>query len=229
MIFSEEYKKVLIIVAHPDDEIIGCGGTILKLKKQSKIQVIFTCNTYDKRINQKNIKKYNERQIVAKKVSSFMKINSPVFLKFNGLSLKREDITKMARLIHDKIMKFKPDTIFTHCIDDNHHDHRATAEATLIASRPYKKKFLKRIYSFEIPSASEKLIKKNRAFNPNFFVDINKTYKQKLKILKKFYKNELKPYPNFLSLKSIENQIKVRGNMVNLNAAEGFEIVRSIK
>ena len=229
MIFSEEYKKVLIIVAHPDDEIIGCGGTILKLKKQSKIQVIFTCNTYDKRINQKNIKKYNERQIVAKKVSSFMKINSPVFLKFNGLSLKREDITKMARLIHDKIMKFKPDTIFTHCIDDNHHDHRATAEATLIASRPFNKKFLKRIYSFEIPSASEKLIKKNRAFNPNFFVDINKTYKQKLKILKKFYKDELKPYPNFLSLKSIENQIKVRGNMVNLNAAEGFEIVRSIK
>ena len=229
MIFSEEYKKVLIIVAHPDDEIIGCGGTILKLKKQSKIQVIFTCNTYDKRINQKNIKKYNERQIVAKKVSSFMKINSPIFLKFNGLSLKREDITKMARLIHDKIMKFKPDTIFTHCIDDNHHDHRATAEATFIACRPSKKnKFIKKVLSFEIASASEKLIKKNRAFNPNLFIDISTTYKKKLQLIKKFYKNELKPYPNFLSLKSIENQIKYRGNSVNLSAAEGFEVLRLV-
>ena len=229
MLLSKEYKRILIIVAHPDDEIIGCGGTILKLKKQSKIEVVFTCNTYDKRINQKNIKKYNERQMIAKKVSAFMKINNPTFLKFNGLSIKRDDITKMARLIHDKIMKFKTDTIFTHCIDDNHHDHRATAEATLIACRPYKKSFLKRIYSFEIPSATEKLIKKNRTFNPNFFVDIDKTYKQKLNILKKFYKDELKPYPNFLSLKSIENQIKFRGNMVNLKAAEGFEIVRSIR
>ena len=229
MFLSNEYKKILVIAAHPDDEIIGCGGTILKLKKRSKIEVVFTCNTYDKRINQKKIKKYNERQILAKKVSAYMNINNPTFLKFNGLSLKREDITKMSRLIHDKIMNFKPDTIFTHCIDDNHHDHRATAEATLIACRPYKKNFLKRIYSFEIPSATEKLIKKNRAFNPNFFIDISKTYKKKLQILKKFYKDELKPYPNFLSLKSIENQMKFRGNSINLNAAEAFEIVKLVQ
>ena len=114
--------------------------------------------------------------------------------------------------------------------NDNHHDHRATAEATLIATRPSKiNRFLKKIYSYEIASASEKLIKKNRAFNPNYFVDISKTYKQKIKILNKFYKDELKPYPNFLSIKSIENQIKYRGNSVNLLAAEAFETVRSIQ
>ena len=72
------------------------------------------------------------------------------------------------------------------------------------------------------------MIKKNRAFNPNLFIDISSTYKNKIKLIKKFYKNELKPYPNFLSLKSIENQIKYRGNSVNLPAAEGFEVVRLI-
>jgi hypothetical protein len=100
----------------------------------------------------------------------------------------------------------------------------------MIACRPNKNNsFLKKIYSFEIPSASEKLIKKNRAFNPNFFIDINETYKDKIFILKKFYKDELKPYPNFLSLKSIENLIKFRGNSINLKAAEAFEIVKLVE
>ena len=222
-------SKILVIAAHPDDEIIGCGGTILKLKKNNKIKILFTCKTYDKRNDKKIIKKYNERQLLAKKVSAHLGIFCPNFLNYNGLSLKREDITSMAKSIYDEIVKFKPDTIFTHCIDDNHHDHRATAEATIIASRPSKKnKFLKKTYSYEIASATEKLIKKNRAFNPDFFIDISKTYKQKINILKKFYKDELKPYPNFLSLKSIENQIKFRGNSVNLLAAEAFETIRSV-
>ena len=60
-------------------------------------------------------------------------------------------------------------------------------------------------------------------------MDIAQFYKKKISILKKFYKDEMKPYPNFLSLKSIENQIKFRGNMVNMKAAEAFEIVRLIK
>ena len=225
-----EKSKILIIAAHPDDEIIGCGGTILKLKKKNKIKIIFTCKTYDKRINDKNVKKNNERQKIAKKVSKYLKINDPEFLNFNGLSIRREDITKMSKILHEKIIEFKPDTIFTHCIDDNHHDHRATTEATMVACRPNKNNtFLKRIYSFEIPSASEKLIKKNRAFNPNFFIDINKTYKKKIFILKKFYNDELKPYPNFLSLKSIENLIKFRGNSINLKAAEAFEVVKLVE
>ena len=223
-------SKILIIAAHPDDEIIGCGGTILKFKKNNKIKIIFSCKTYDKRINKNKPKKFYERKKIAKKVAKFLKIDQPIFLDFNGLSLKRQDITNMARSLHEEIIKFKPYVIFTHCIDDNHHDHRATAEATLIATRPSKiNKFLKKIYSYEIASATEKLIKKNRAFNPNFFVDISKTYKEKIKILKRFYKDELKPYPNFLSIKSIENQIKYRGNSVNLLAAEAFEAVRSIQ
>ena len=80
----------------------------------------------------------------------------------------------------------------------------------------------------EIPSASDKLLSKKKSFNPNYFIDIKKTYKKKLEILNKFYKKELRSYPNSMSLKSIKNQIKYRGNLVNLEFAETFEIIRII-
>ena len=221
--------KILVIVAHPDDEILGCGGSIIKFSKKSIIKTVFTCKTHDTRNNIKNSDDNEKRQIIAKKVAKYLKITKPTFLNYPGLKMSRNDTTKMAKSIYDEILKFKPDIIFSHCIDDNHHDHRVTAEAVFIATRPSSKtSYLKKIYSMEIPSASDKLLSKKKSFNPNYFIDIKKTYKKKLEILNKFYKKELRSYPNSMSLKSIKNQIKYRGNLVNLEFAETFEIIRII-
>ena len=220
------FSKILIIVAHPDDEIIGCGGTILKFKNKSKIQIIFTCKTYDKRIDKKYESKNDNRQNIAENVCKYLRINKPIFLNYDGLFLKRKDITNMSRELYDQIVRFKPDTIFTHCIDDNHHDHRVTAEATLIATRQKSTtNFIKRLLYCEIPSATDRLIKKNKNFNPNLFINISNKLKNKLKILNKYYKKELKAYPNLLSLNGIKNLNSLRGNTVNFKSAEAFEIV----
>ena len=134
-------------------------------------------------INRNKIKNSDEnekRQISAKKVAKYLKITKPTFLNYPGLKMSRNDTTKMAKSIYDEILKFRPDIIFSHCIDDNHHDHRVTAEAVFIATRPSSKtSYLKKIYSMEIPSASDKLLSKKKSFNPNYFIDIKKTYKKK--------------------------------------------------
>ena len=222
-------KKILIIVAHPDDEILGCGGSIIKFSKNSMIKTVFTCKTHDTRNNIKNSDDNEKRQIIAKKVARYLKIKQPSFLNYPGLKMNRNDTTKMAKSIYEEILKFKPEIIFSHCIDDNHHDHRVTAEAVFIATRPSSKiSYLKKIYSMEIPSASDKLFSKKNFFNTNYFIDIKKTYKKKIEILNKFYKKELRSYPNSMSLKSIKNKIRYRGNLVNLEFAETFEINRII-
>tara|TARA_B100000787_G_C16198899_1_gene303140 strand:- start:4642 stop:5322 length:681 start_codon:yes stop_codon:yes gene_type:complete len=220
-------KRILLIVAHPDDEILGFGGSIISLAKNAIIKTVFSCRTYDNRNDLKKIDDNSSRQIVAKKVAKYLKIAQPVFLNYPGLSLSRTDTTKMAKSIYEEILKFKPDSIFTHCIDDNHHDHRVTAEATMIATRPSVKiNFVKYIFSMEVASASEKLLSKKKTFNPNYFIDVKKTFKKKLEILEKFYKKELRPYPNSRSLQAIKNQMKYRGNAVNLEFAEAFEVIR---
>ena len=100
------------------------------------IKTVFTCKTHDTRNNIKNSDDNEKRQIIAKKVARYLKIKQPSFLNYPGLKMNRNDTTKMAKSIYEEILKFKPEIIFSHCIDDNHHDHRVTAEAVFIATRP---------------------------------------------------------------------------------------------
>lgn len=222
------FKKILIVCAHPDDELIGCGGLILNNLKKTKFKIIYTCRTYDKR-NIKTKSKYSLRKKSAKELSKHLNIEKPIFFNFPGLSLVRKDITSMSQLLLNEIKKFKPDSIFTHCVDDLHHDHRSTSEAVMIAARPsVYNNSIKNIFYFEIPSATEKLIKKDKVFNPNFFVDISKNINLKVKLIKKYYKKELKKYPSALSTKGIINLSKYRGSNIRIKNAEAFEIIKII-
>ena len=222
------FKKILIVCAHPDDELIGCGGLILNNLKKTKFKIIYTCKTYDKR-NKKVKSKFVLRKRKAVELSKQLNIETPIFFNFPGLSLQRKDITSMSQLLLNEIKKFKPDSIFTHCIEDLHHDHRATSESVMIATRPSSHNTsVKNLFYFEIPSATEKLIKKNKVFNPNFFIDISDSINLKVNLIKKYYSEELKKYPAALSVKGIINLSKYRGNNIRRKNVEAFEIIKLI-
>jgi LmbE family N-acetylglucosaminyl deacetylase len=225
--------KVLVVVAHPDDEILGCGGTLIKhIKNKDQVQVVFTSDSFfarkhTEKITKKNTKSFREKK--AKKVSNMLGFKDPIFLSYPNLVLSRLDILNLNNDLKKIIQKYLPNIVYTHFYNDLHHDHRATYEATLIACKTQYFSSIKKILSIEIPSATEQCLGfGNNNFNPNIFVDIKTSIHLKKKAIK-IYKDELLSYPNSRSEKGIENISQFRGNMVGLEYAESFELIREIK
>ena len=114
---------------------------------------------------------------------------------------------------------------------DRHVDHTIVHRAVITGARPIPKSSIKKILMFEILSStnwSTKLLKPKHSFNPNYFVDISDTLKEKLQILK-FYESEMKKWTHSRSIKGIKALANYRGSSVGVKAAEAFELVRSIK
>ena len=132
------------------------------------------------------------------------------------------------KIIERYIYKIKPIIIFTHNNCDLNIDHRITFQSTLTACRPQRNSSVKKLYSFEVPSSTEWAFGKiTRNFQPNFFVNIEKSIKNKIKSLK-FYKSEMRKFPHPRSLKNVENISLIRGSSVGLKNAEAFECIFDI-
>jgi LmbE family N-acetylglucosaminyl deacetylase len=221
--------KILIIGAHPDDEILGCGGTIARLVKEGNIaySVILgegITSRYNKREVQKSNNELNElnnQMYKANKIIGIKKVYKFEFPDNRFDTIPLLDIIKTIEKIKNDI---RPDIIFTHYKDDLNIDHKITYEAVLTATRPMKNEPVKTIYSFEVPSSTEWKYPLN--FSPNVFFDISKTIKEKLNALS-VYQSEIKEYPHPRSLKAIKAYAQTWGIKVGFDFVEPFKLVRS--
>ena len=218
-------EKILVICAHPDDEVLGCGGSLLKLSKKYDVSICYVADGESSRSNKKELiqKRYNQ----AKKVGKILKVKKQFFLDFPDNKLDTIPMLEIARYLLKIVKKEKPTIIFTHSINDLNIDHRKTFEATMIAARPSSKNNIKKILSFEILSSTGNFHYKKKLFNPNYFIDIEKFIDQKIELMK-IYKDEVMPYPHQRSLKAIKNLSKYRGNQCALKNAEAFELLRFV-
>tara|TARA_Y100001958_G_C21034050_1_gene406005 strand:+ start:103 stop:780 length:678 start_codon:yes stop_codon:yes gene_type:complete len=220
-------KRVLVCVAHPDDETIGCGGTIAKhLKNGDKVFCVSMTDGVSSRDNfkKKDILKRNYSLKKAEKILGFKWVKTKKIFPDNQLdTVKFLEIVKILETVKKRI---KPSIIYTHFPEDLNVDHRVVAEATLTAFRPLKDNFEK-IFAFEIPSSTDYRYYKKKTFNPNYFNDISKYWTKKKKALLA-YKQELKKDPNSRSLKGIETLAKYRGMQNGLKFAEAFLILKEI-
>lgn len=223
-------KKILIVAAHPDDEILGCGGTVASMveKGYEAYSLILgegitsRNNEAESEIREDQIQDLKQQMLRANEVIGVKKVYNFDFPdnRFDSISLL--DLIKKVEEIKSQIM---PDIIFTHFKNDLNIDHRKTLEAVLTASRPMKEETVKTIYSFEVLSSTE--WNYPTTFSPNVFFDISNYLDKKINAMK-CYKNELRNYPHPRSIEMIRNNAIQWGSKVGQKYAEAFSLVRKI-
>jgi len=221
---------MMVIAAHPDDELLGCGGSLAKWKKQGHdIKIIIAGEGHSSRDNVKNLKKkiieLKKQSVTASKI---LGINKIINLGLPDNNFNKIDFLKFIKLIEKNIFNYKPEIILTHHYGDLNKDHRLLYEAVITACRPKPNFFVKKIMTFETLSSTDWQINTNEnIFKPNYYEDITDFLKLKIKSLET-YKSEIEKWPHTRSLQNIENLAKLRGSSVGLKAAEAFEIIRQI-
>jgi len=234
--------KILIIVAHPDDEILGMGGTILNhTKKRDDVTIAYLTtgiasrrsSKYDnspsyklsKNESMKIKKQILELQNDAKNSSKILGVKKTIFFDYPDNELDTVPLLKIIKTIEKIVSSIKPDRIYTSHFSDLNVDHRTVFEAILTACRPTGLP-VKEIICFEILSSTEWSFSYD--FKPNYFINIEKELASKIKAMK-IYKNEIRKFPHPRSIENIKISAKRWGTVCGFNAAEAFQIIRKFE
>lgn len=215
--------KILIIAAHPDDEVLGCGGIIRKYSKNG-VKVYTLILTTGLSIRYKDGVKTDIRKAVLN-CADILGVTKTFIKELPVLGLDKIPLQKIVKEIEEVLNEIKPDIVFTHNKGDINQDHKIVTEATLIALRP-KTKFVKAIYSYEIPSSTDWITDRENIFIPNKFIDIGKELKDKIKAFK-CYKSEIEKWPHSRSEEGLKALAEYRGMQSFQKSAEAFCLIRS--
>lgn len=215
--------KILVIAPHPDDEVLGCGGTIAKHTKEGdEVYLCIVTKAYTPDWSEEFMK---SRPKEIEKANKILGIKKTYFLDYPTVKLDTIPLKELIEAISKVVNEVKPEIVYIPHKGDINKDHRLVFEASLVAIRPINHK-IRRILSYETLSETE-WGRPLEPFIPNLYIDISETFEKKIGAMKA-YESELRQYPHPRSLEIIEALAKKRGSEIGVNFAEAFMLVREI-
>lgn len=214
--------KVLVVAVHPDDETLGCGGTILKHKDNNdSVDWLILTRSFNEEFN-----KTREKEI--EQVSELYRFDKVFKMGWEATRLDRVSFSEIVDKAGKVILESKPDIIYLPHPSDIHTDHQIAFKAIYSCTKSFRYPFIKKILAMETLSETEFSPPINNSqFNPNYFVNIEKHLQEKLNIFK-LYKSEVQMAPSPRSLDVIKSLAKFRGSSCNSNYAECFVLLKEI-
>ncbi len=218
-------SDVLVIAAHPDDETLGCGGTIARhVEAGDQVHVVVVTDGSSAQYpgdQAKLTRKHDEARAAMK----ILGVTDLVLGAMPDMRLDTVPSVELSRFLTDHIRRIEPHVVYTHHAADINIDHRLVFDATLVATRPTGASRLQRVYAYEVASSTDwGEAHPYRGFQPNSFIDISAVLDRKLRALAE-YKTELRPAPHPRSLSVIEAYARAWGARAGLHAAEAMVLV----
>jgi LmbE family N-acetylglucosaminyl deacetylase len=220
-------KKAIVFAPHPDDEILGVGGTIAKLVESGwDITVVIVTKGFTPMFDEELIERGRKE---AKEAHSFLGVKRTIFLdKYPAAKLDQVSHSELNHDLEMVMTEVNPKLIFIPFLGDIHNDHQLIFRSLMVASRPNRQDIPRKILAYE--TLSETFWNApyiTPSFNPNVFVDISDYLEQKIKAMS-IYSTQLKQFPQQRSLQAIRALAEFRGSTINVSAAEGFVLIREI-
>jgi len=219
---------ILIIAAHPDDDILGCGGFISKYRNSKIFKIIFIAEGSTSRFDDPDSADANSalvnRQNMAINALKKLGVSDVEFNNFPCGKLDQAPLLEINKIIEKAIDKFKPNIILTHSASDLNQDHKIVNKSTLIATRPLPKRKVETVLSYEVLSSSEWNFSKY--FSPNFFEEMTSEDIKNKQDAMAFYHSEMGEFPFPRSSIGIETLARYRGMQSGFDFAEAYEVIR---
>jgi len=227
------HKTILVVAAHPDDEVLGCGGSMAKWSRAGhKVHVVIMAEGATSRDTVRDRGERSEElsmlKVAAYSAGEMLGVDSVQVLDMPDNRMDSLDRLDVIKVVEREIDRLQPEMVVTHHAGDVNIDHRLIHEAVVTACRPQPGHCVKRLLSFEVPSSTEWQTPGSAPmFQPNWYVDIEETLALKMQALNT-YQSEMRAWPHARSLKSVEHLGRWRGASVGCEAAEAFQLMREV-
>jgi LmbE family N-acetylglucosaminyl deacetylase len=225
--------RVLVLAAHPDDEVLGCGGTMARLVNDgAQVHVHILGEGVTSRFESRGAADESLLRALHEESQRAGQLLGVDVVELHDLPDNRFDaeaLLDIIKVVEQLVHRIDPEVIYTHHGGDLNIDHRIVHQAVLVATRPVTAGGVRDVYACEVPSSTEWTFHQiEPCFRPNVFVDISETLEKKIEAMKA-YSSEIREFPHPRSREALEAAARRWGAVAGFQAAEAFQLIRSLR